>query len=506
MKTAIIILPNALFEDNKLIKDNINAHIYIIEDDYYFTRYKFHKQKLILHRASMKYYYDYICDNNQRLFSEQHSCSDKYKHKKIFYIDNNKFNKSTYSNVINDYDEVLMYDPIDFRKIFLNKKITIYDSPSFMETRQDLYDYNDTIKNNKYIHANFYKWQRHRLNIFITEDNKPYYNKYSFDEENRHKFSKDYEEIKPKLINNEYIQEAREYVNKYFHDNFGDDNDFIYPINFIDAKKILRQFIKNKLNTFGTFQDAVDPNIVVGSHSILSSSINIGLITPKYIIDKVNKYFSKLSKSEQKHEYHNIEGFIRQIIGWRSYVRLIYLIHGQTILKMNNLNNDYIINKKWYNATTNIEPIDILINKVKKYAYLHHIERLMYIGNFALLTQVHPLEIYKWFMIVSIDSYEWVMVANVFGMSQYAINDNISMMTRPYFSSSNYILKMSTFKKGDWCNIWNSLYYLFIDKHKKMLSSSYAVANTVNLWNKKSENEKKEIKKTANNYLDYLHA
>lgn len=491
MKISVIILPNTLFEDNKLIKDNINAHVYIIEDDYYFTRYKFHKQKLILHRASMKYYYDYIID--------------KYNPYKITYIDNNKFNKSTYIDIINDYDEILIYDPIDYRKVFLNKKIKITDSPSFMETRQELYHYNDTIKNNRYIHANFYKWQRQRLNLYM-DNGEPLYGKYSFDEDNRYKFSKDYEMSEPYVFDNKYIQEGKIYVDKHFNNNFGDDTDFIYPINFNDAKKLLKQFIKNKLNTFGTFQDAVDPNITVGSHSLLSSSINIGLITPKYIIDKINKYFGKLSKSEQKHEYHNIEGFIRQIIGWRSYVRLIYLIHGQTILKMNNLNNDYIINKKWYTGNTNIDPIDFLIKKVHKYAYLHHIERLMYIGNFALLTQVHPFEIYKWFMIVSIDSYEWVMVANVFGMSQYALDDNISMMTRPYFSSFNYILKMSNFKKGEWCNIWNSLYYLFIDNNKKLLSKSYAVANTVNVWNKKPEKEKKEIKKIANNYLDYLHS
>jgi deoxyribodipyrimidine photolyase-related protein len=121
-----------------------------------------------------------------------------------------------------------------------------------------------------------------------------------------------------------------------------------------------------------------------------------------------------------------------------------------------------------------------MIIKVNKYAYLHHIERLMIMGNFGLINQINPLQIYDWFMICFIDSYEWVMVPNVFGMSQYALT-NISMMTRPYLSSSNYIKKMSDYKKSNWFDIWDSLYWYFIHKHKNILNKIYSTTMQVKI-------------------------
>ena len=128
----------------------------------------------------------------------------------------------------------------------------------------------------------------------------------------------------------------------------------------------------------------------------------------------------------------------------------------------------------------------------------------MYIGNFSLITNVNPIEIYKWFMIVSIDSYEWVMVSNVMGMSQWALT-NIKMMTRQYFSSSNYIIKMSNFKTDKWCQIWNSLYYKFINDNYDKLKKNYATANMAKHWKNMNDTEKNEMLSIANKYLKYLH-
>jgi deoxyribodipyrimidine photolyase-related protein len=246
-----------------------------------------------------------------------------------------------------------------------------------------------------------------------------------------------------------------------------------------------------------------------GSHSLLSSSLNIGIITPKYVLETVITYFDKMSESDKRKNINNVEAFVRQLIGWRSFTRFMYVYYGQKMIKMNKLNHRYRLNKKWYNATTNIEPIDFMIKKVEKYAFLHHIERLMYVGNFALLTQVAPISIYKWFMIVSIDSYEWVMVSNVMGMSQYALT-NISMMTRPYFSSSNYIRKMSDFTSNsntnNWNDIWDALYYNFIDKHYQLIRENYATATAAIYWHKMDSERKKKLKKIAKQYLTELHS
>jgi len=144
-----------------------------------------------------------------------------------------------------------------------------------------------------------------------------------------------------------------------------------------------------------------------------------------------------------------------------------------------------------------MEPIDFLINKIKAYAYVHHIERLMYLSNWLLMNEINPKEVYRIFMEWTIDAYEWVMIPNIFGMGQYSTN---IMMTRPYFSSSNYILKMSNFKKGEWCKTWDAVYYSFINKNKKLLASNYSTAMQVKHWDNKSKEEQKELLLLAKTY------
>ena len=192
----------------------------------------------------------------------------------------------------------------------------------------------------------------------------------------------------------------------------------------------------------------------------------------------------------------SFEGFIRQIIGWRTYVYSLYILEGKNMYNSNQLKNKKKISEKWWDSVK-IEPIDFLINKIIKYAYVHHIERLMYLSNWMLMNNIHPKEVYRIFMEWTIDAYEWVMIPNVFGMGQFASD---LMMTRPYFSSSNYILKMSNFKKGEWCKIWDSVYYSFINKHEKLLASNYATAMQVKHWKNKSKNEQQELLQIAKKY------
>ena len=172
--------------------------------------------------------------------------------------------------------------------------------------------------------------------------------------------------------------------------------------------------------------------------------------------------------------------------------------------KMNFLNHKGKIGKEYWEGTTGILPKDDILKKIIKYSYANHIERLMYLGNFLLISQKHPDEVYRIFMEWTIDAYDWVMVPNIYGMTQYA--DGGMMMTRPYFSSSNYIQKMSNYKKKkdlDWWKIWDSIYYNFINKHKKLLKKNYATSRQVIHWDKKNEKEKKDLLKMSNDFLNY---
>ena len=226
-------------------------------------------------------------------------------------------------------------------------------------------------------------------------------------------------------------------------------------------------------------------------------------MTDKQVIEISNDYYLK---HKQSIDIQNYEGFIRQVIGWRNYVYTKYKLEGETMYEMNFLKHENKINtKKWWEGQTGILPIDSIIHKIVKYSYAHHIERLMYLGNFMLLCQFHPKQIHKMFMEWTIDAYDWVMVPNVFGMSQYA--DGGKMMTRPYFSSSNYIHHMSNLKKtkdDKWWEIWDALYYNFIHTHQKLLSKNYATSRQVKHWNDKTENQKKVLLNIAKNYLEQL--
>jgi deoxyribodipyrimidine photolyase-related protein len=164
------------------------------------------------------------------------------------------------------------------------------------------------------------------------------------------------------------------------------------------------------------------------------------------------------------------EGFIRQIIGWREFVRLVYEQQGRKQRTRNSLENHASIPVAFYTGDTGVLPVDTVIRRVLADGYCHHIERLMVLGNFMLLCDLHPDQVYRWFMELFIDAYDWVMVPNVYGMSQYA--DGGLMTTKPYISGSSYILRMSNYQKGAWCEIWDGLYWRFVDKHLGLIRAN----------------------------------
>ena len=457
-----------MFKDNELLEDK-NIPRYIVEDPVYFTKFDTHKLKLILHRASMKKY----ADKHKLTYIEFNKANDFYKN-----------NKKT----------IICYDPVDhdvLHNIKKYSKVELFETPGFITTYEDLSNFHDKFKNKRFVHdSQFYRWQRERLNIL---DN----TKLSYDDENRKPFVKNQKEVLTiKNNTSKYVVEARKYIEKHFPKNFGSSQDFFYPIDHEEAKEWLDDFIKHRFKLFGDYEDAISKNINYGFHSVLSPILNIGLLTDQEVIDQVIKVQHKIP-------LNSFEGFIRQIIGWKSTMRYFYEFYYEKQFGMNKLNHKRKLTKHFWEGTTTIPIIDDTIKKLQHTGYLHHIERLMVMGNFMLLCEIDPNEVYKWFML-TIDAYQWVMVPNIFGMSQYA--DGGLLMTRPYFSSSNYILKMSDYKKEDntWCNIWDALYYRFIYKNRDMLKKIYATARNVSHWDKKSKTEQDTLLDTANKYLKFL--
>lgn len=429
-----LILPNQLFDIKHLNKSD---KIIIWECPHFFTDYKYNKKKLILHRASMKYYYDYLKSNN-------------------FNVDYIDFNIS-----LNKNKEYTIYYPINKLEILgLPKNVTIYENPTpnLLLSLDLIKQYRK--KTQKFFFNAFYMWSKKQLDIIP--------NVKSQDKLNR-RVPKTNLNIKQPFIDidsrldKKYIKDAIEYVNLHFKNNYGTSDNFIFPVSHSSALKWLDHFIINKFKLFGDYQDYIDGNDKYLYHSLLSSLLNIGLLNPFDVIERISKFKTKIP-------INSYEGFIRQLF-WREYQHYCYLYVD---FSHNYFGNNNKLTNIWYEGKTGILPVDKSIVEAFETGYLHHIKRLMVIGNYMNLSLIDPKEGFKWFMEFSCDSYEWVMYQNVYDMVFFVTGGKT--MRRPYISSSNYILKMSNYQKGEWCDIWNKKYQNFIKKHKsKLLKYRYYI-------------------------------
>lgn len=418
-----LILPNQLFDKKYLDK---SLHYIIWECPHFFTAYNYNKKKLMLHRASMKYYYDYLKKHNYH----------------VSYIE--------YNNILEQDESYLLYNPLNKPDILgLPKHYKIYDkpTPSLLLSPTLITEYRKKTK--KFFFNAFYMWSKQKLNIIPKIK--------SQDKMNR-SIIKNTPDIKQPFESqqklNKYIEESIKYVQKHFPNNYGNTDNFIFPITHKDANNWLTHFIKYKSESFGTYQDFIHKDNPYLYHSLLSPLINIGLLTPLDVIKHLNPSIP----------LNSYEGFIRQLF-WREYQYYCYIYYDYS--NKNYFNNNKKLTTEWYIGNTGIAPIDDAIKEGFNSGYLHHIRRLMVIGNYMNLCQIQPKEGFRWFMEFSCDSYEWVMYQNVYDMVFFVSGG--ATMRRPYISSSNYIIKMSNYKKDKWCEVWNNKYKQFIIRNKKKL-------------------------------------
>ena len=265
----------------------------------------------------------------------------------------------------------------------------------------------------------------------------------------------------------------------------------------MDTENWLDEFLQQRFEKFGIYEDAIVFKENVLHHSVLSPMLNIGLINPQQIIDKAIVYSKK-----NNIPLNSLEGFIRQIMGWREFIRIVYEREGTKQRTTNYWKFTRKIPASFWNGTTGIAPIDITIKKVLETGYCHHIERLMVLGNFMLLCEFDPEEVYKWFMEMFIDAYDWVMVPNVYGMTQFA--DGGLMTTKPYISGSNYLMKMSDYEKGEWQPIWDGLFWRFMHEHRNFFLSNPRIGMLVHTFDKMSVDKQKNHLDNANKFLKGL--
>jgi len=486
MKEAVIILPHQLFKDNPCLgKDRI---VYLAELDYFFNRFPFHKQKIALHYASMSYYHDYLKKQGLKVLYCPHTKIPTLE-KLIERMKRDGIRAICCTEMIeHDLQEEL-------QRAVKKYKIScaLYKSPLFLSSEKLLASiFKRNVK--RFVMGHFYRKQRQELKILVDKHGEPIGGQWSFDEFNREPLPEHIKIPKPYRPRvNKYSKAAVEYVNRFYKNNPG-ELDLRYPVTHAQAESALTNFLKHRLYHFGPYQDALSQQSSVLFHSQLSLLLNNGLLTPHHVIKKTLDYAKK-----HKIPLNSLEGFIRQIIGWREFVYGMYRYHGKKQKKSNFWKNKNRLSTAWWHGTTNIDPVDQVIKLVIESAYAHHIERLMILGNVMLLCEVNPNEVYRWFMELFIDSYDWVMVPNVYGMSQFA--DGGLMATKPYISSSAYIQKMGAYKKGDWEDIWDGLFWHFIYKHRNVLKKNARLARTVSLLKRIKESTLKKYLRDASVYL-----
>ena len=495
MKQISLVFPNQLFKDTPIA--NLGCEILMIEDPLFFGNDSYHaisnhKNKLIMLRASMHAYKEYLQSlGNEVIYSRNksgYSTNDYLKHHL----------KDNYSilNLINPHDDLILKRI----KKYVNEKdmrINILKSPMFL-TKEDIK--NTFIKNNKKtIMASFYKQQRRSQKILINNDGSPSGGQWSFDELNRKKLPKGIKITSlKKFTHNEFVISAIKSFDDEKIASLGSSKHFLYPTNFEEARLWLRDFLENRFSLFGDYEDAISKDDHFLLHSVLSPMLNVGLLTPKEVIEEAIKYADK-----NEIPLNSLEGFIRQIIGWREFICLVYEKFGSQMRTSNFWGFERkAMPSSFYDGTTGIEPVDNVISNILKFGYCHHIERLMIIGNFMLLCRIHPDEVYKWFMGMFIDSYDWVMVPNVYGMSQFS--DAGIFSTKPYISSSNYIKKMSNFKSGKWCEIWDGLFWKFLKDHETFFRKQYRLAMLMRNLDKMDPNKLNSHIGLANQFLNKL--
>lgn len=482
MTSATLIFPHQLFEQHPALV--VGDPVFLLEEYLFFKLYPFHKKKLILHRASMKAY---------KLFLEK-------KGFRVEYIEDADVRTFIPSLVKQGFNHLNIAEVVDnwllnrIQKTNIN--ITFHRTPYFLNSMKEVEAFFSNKKT--YFQTDFYISQRKQRNILIDEKQKPTGGQWTFDADNRKKFPK--HEIVPTISaakDKTILVEATAYIENKFPHNPGNTAEFFYPVQFSTAQKWLTDFLIERFEKFGIYEDAMVSKENILHHSVLSPLINIGILTPDDVLNQSIQY----AMSNQI-PLNSLEGFVRQILGWREFIRIVYEREGVKQRTTNYFGFKRKIPRSFWSGTTGIIPVDTVIHHTLQDGYTHHINRLMVLGNFMLLCEFDPDEVYRWFMEMFTDAYDWVMVPNVYGMTQFA--DGGLMTTKPYISGSNYLMKMGDWPKGEWQAIWDGLFWRFMHIQRDLFSKNPRMGMLLKTFDKMETSKRHNLLKKAEDFLTQM--
>jgi len=458
MPSLCLVVADQLFQNHPALR--LEADFVMVESGFLTSKFRYHKFKLSYILTSMREYSDFLKDQGKQVFYNALDQEKDFEEVIRTLFESGKYSELVICEIADKYFSKYLSEICHK----LNVTLRILPSLMFLTPKSVFKDFVSKQKDRRLLMNDFYIQQRIRLNILV-ENQKPVGGKWSFDEENRKKLPKNITIPQRQLeFESKHYKEVVELVNKHFPDNPGQVSDQSWlPLNFEQAESYLDEFCKLFLEKFGDYEDAITPNSDTLFHSCLSALINNGLLTPDQVLDKVLNF--------KNVPLNSLEGFIRQIIGWREWVKGLYdHVYQDNFLELNYFQAKRGLPNYFYNPNTDTDyqykhnlPLKNVLQKVDRLAYCHHIERLMILSNWMTLNQYKPNQCYNWFVEMFVDSSEWVMVANVMGMGLYA--DGGIFATKPYIAGGNYIKKMSDYPTGKdyiWEKLWTDKFWEFL--------------------------------------------
>lgn len=472
-------------------KDHKEDLFLLMEDNEQLNSFKFHKHRLVLTLSAMRHYarelkhHDYNLiyfeiDETRRLSCEK-VLEKVLKESSLRKIITFEIEDKEREKRLQEFCEKNDYE-IEFRT-----------SPQFLVSRSAFKSYLEQYARPSV--KTFYEDQRRKLGILMEPNGEPTGGQFSFSDEERLKWAK--KDGTPKFpisVRDEIDQKVIQWVDKHFADNPGDAHTFWYPTTREAAREALQDFCTYRLAEYGPYEDTLCASEDFLFHSVLSPLINIGLLTPQEVVKTALQH-----ASENPVPLNSLEGFIKKILGYREYVRGVYQNFHEFQEQSNFWKHIRLPNENWYKGKTQVPPLDDAIHKALRLSYNHHIERLKIICNMMNLSEINPYEAYRWFMEMQMDSAVWALGPNVYGMGLHS--DGGIFANNLHICGSNYWMKISTYKKGDWCHEVDGLYWRFIDKHQSFFAKNPRLSVMTTNLNRMTTERKELLWKAADAFL-----
>jgi deoxyribodipyrimidine photolyase-related protein len=367
-------------------------------------------------------------------------------------------------------------------------------SPMFLTSHGAFEDYRANHK--RLFMADFYRWQRKRMGILVDDEGRPAGGQWSFDEDNRKKLPRGH--LPPPLPRpswTDHTEALSELVDARFPDHPGRACEFWLPTTEAQAETALRDFLERRFALFGDYEDALSSEHSFMYHSVLSPLLNLGLLTPEPVVGAALEH-----AAAEGVPLNSVEGFVRQVIGWREFVRGVWHALPASHWEQSFWGHERRLGAPWYDGTTGIPPLDDAIGRAVATGYNHHIERLMVLGNLMLLCRVRPSDAYRWFMEMFVDSADWVMAPNVYGMALFS--EGGAFTTKPYICGSSYLRRMSDYPKGEWCDVVDGLYWAFVRDHRSFFEKNPRTKMMVRTLDRIADDRRERIFALAEAFIE----